>query len=699
MTIEEWEKGPRVVLNNTWNTKKDNVKDTIKGILSLDDLKNRVIFELERSDFPNLEFLLSEEVLDEAKNILEDLLEEAKKEFNELLNTSNEDITFEAFSKKSKLSYFRKLLQYLNLVNSNKKIRSVINSFWSKITDFHNEKKYSKRYFDILKYLIEKGGLNEEQEKILNDAIRDFKIRWIELSKEKQEELKIINKRLSKLWTKFSNNVMDSKKEFEYFLETDEFLKELPETDLENARIRAEKKWKKWYLFDASMSSYISIIDYCSDSGIRKYFMDTFNSFASSWKLDNRKIVLEIINLKNKKAKILGYNNYAELSLEHKMADSPEQILDLIIQISEKARAKALDETNEIKDFFNLDKLELWDIFYYSRILREKKYNYDDKKLKEYFEFNNTKQAIFDTVEKLYWLKMVAIDVDGKHDENVEIYEVYKDGKLISYFLWDYFYNENKRSWAWASELRKKHNGKIPIVSNTMNFMRSESSDTLLTLWEVITMAHEFGHAIHSMLSKSEYSELTGFWVEWDFIELPSQLLEKWVSERDTIVNIGKHYKTWERIPEDLLENMEKLKHFGKWLQIINQCVYGIVDMMFFSGEYFESVEDLEKFFLENVNKFSIFQRDNNYKMYTSFSHIFSWPYSAGYYWYMWANIIVDEIWVKFKEKWIYDKEFAAEFLDKILWAGSIRSASEMFYDLMWRGVESKAFLKEKWLI
>ena len=662
------------------------------------NIKNKIIIELEKNEIPNLEFLFSEEVLEIAEEVLLDFLEEEKIEFEEKLKLNNSEITFDLFEEESRLNYFWSLLNHLNSVKSNDKIRNIIENIEPKLTEFGNEVAYNKRFFEMFKYCLANCKLDEEQKKIIEDTIKHFKIRWINLDKNKQEELKKISSQLSELTTKFSNNVLDSEKEFEYFLETDEFLKEFPESDLENAKNLAEKKWKKWYAFDSSSSSYISILKYCSNSEVRKYFADAHSSFASNWKYDNRENVLEIINLKDKKAKLLGYKNFAELSLEFKMAESPEQVIELLSDLSQKAKPKAEKEIEEIKNYFELKELNSWDMAYYSRILKEKKYNLDDKKLKQYFEFENTKKELFNTVKKLYWIEMKKIDFEWKYDDNIEFYEVYKDWKFISYFIWDYFFNPNKRSWAWADELRNKFWNKKNIIANVMSFVKSKSWPTLLTLWEVTTLFHEFWHALHWMMSRSKYSDLSWFWVEWDFVELPSQIMEKWASDDLTIKNVAKHYKTWESLSDDLFDALKRLNKFWTGNFVLWQNIYSVTDMMFYSWEKFENIEDLDKKYLEKVNKLSIFEKSENYKMYCSFGHIFSGWYSAGYYSYMWADILVDEIWAEFKKNWVFDKETARKFEEKILCAWSMKKAKTMFEEFMWRWVSIEAFLEEKGL-
>ena len=663
------------------------------------ELKQKVIFELERSDFPNLWFLYSEEVLDNAERMLLSFLTDIKKEFEEDLKIEDKDIDFNIFVKKNVLYKFWSLLSHLSWVNDSDKIREIKDNVLPKLIDFGNDVSYSKRYFDMLEICLNKCDLDLEQTKIISDQIKDFKIRWINLNSEKQEELKNINSELSELTKNFSQNILDSEKEFEYFLETDEFLKEFPKSNLQDAKDRAKQEWKEWYLFDSSSWSYNSIMSYCSNSDIRKYFSDAKWAFASKWKFDNRSNALNIIKLENKKVDILWYKNQAEFSLVTKMAESPEQVVKLLELISKKAKLKAINEIDELKEYFDLTELNSWDTSYYFRLLKKHKYNLDSREMKKYFEYENTKNGLFETVKKLYNIDMIPLKVEWKYNKDLEIYEVFKDGNLISYFIWDYFNNKNKKSWAWADDIRKKWDWNMPVVVNVMSIDKAKKWNTLMTLDDTTTMFHEMGHAIHLMLSKSKYSELSWFWIEWDAVELPSQILEKWVTDSESIVNIAKHNETWKSLPDEMIKSYKKLNDFWKWNHTLWQIIYWIIDLNFYSWKQFNSVEELDKTFLDKVNELSIFKKSDNYKMYANFSHIFWGGYWAWYYSYMWADLLVDDIWAKFKEKGIYNKEFALEFEEKILGAWSIKKASEMFKDLMWRDVEIDAFLKEKGLV
>ncbi len=386
---------------------------------------------------------------------------------------------------------------------------------------------------------------------------------------------------------------------------------------------------------------------YCSDADIRKYFYEARIQFASSGKYDNREIILKILKLREEKAHILGYKNYAELSLVFKMAETPEQVKTLFGEISQKARPKAEAELQEIKSYFQLKNLDAWDSSFYSRKLREEKYALDEKELKKYFVFENVRDALFETVKRLYNLELKKIEVP-LYTTEVELYEVYKDGNFVSYFYTDYFYTPLKRQGAWADIQREVFENRRKIVVNVCNFQKNTDGYTLLTLDEVETMYHEFGHAIHEMLSFSPYSELSGFHVEWDFVELPSQLLENWCRHPEGMKLFARHCETDEMIPDEMLLKLQKLDTFGNGNMVLKQNEFAMLDMRLHSEEVPQSLEQLQKISDEIYRENSLFPLSHLYKHYASFSHIFDGGYAAGYYSYMWAEIIEKEVWRAF---------------------------------------------------
>ncbi len=654
-------------------------------------IKNKIRSELHATDLPDLEFLFSQEVLEVAEEFLWELLEEEKIHFEKKLWISDDKISFELFEEESILDYFWGYLHHLKWVYSTNKIREVIENFEPKLVEYWNFVAYNKRYFEMLVLCQKNCWLDSEQNKIISDTIKAYKVRWIALNIEKQEELKNISQKLSKLTTDFSNNVLDSENEFSYTIRDFEIIKDVPKEILE--RVKKEDE----YIFSANPSDYINIMKYCNDSQVRKDFWQARVSFASQWKYDNRQNVLNILQSKNQKAQILWYKNYAELSLEFKMADSPKQILDLLKKVSSRARKKAEEERVYLEQYFNLEKLEEWDVAYYYRKLKEEKYKLDDKELKKYFEFETVLEWLHTIVQRLFWLELKELSRQNIFWKNIDIriYEVYRDWKKIAYYMLDAFYGEEKRSGAWADNLRPKFGEKLPFIINVCNFTK-EKGASLLSLGEVQTLFHEFGHATHEMLGKSKYSDLTGFWVEWDFVEVPSQFLEHWADESESLVTFAKHYKTGEIISGDYLEKLEALDKIWNGNGVLKQNEYAFLDMILYSEKISQNVEDLDNMVIKWAQKNSIFPKWEDYKPYASFSHIFAWWYSAGYYSYMWAEILELDILREFKKKWMFNKGLAKKYTQKVLEQGSIKKASEIFYDFMEREVDTKGFFEKK---
>jgi len=661
-------------------------------------LKERILEELRNKNFPDLKFLYSEEVLDVSLELLKELLEKEKQEFDKLLKIDNKDLTFESFEDETPLDYFWSLLNHLENVDSSDKLRNIIESFRPELQDFSNEVAYSKDLFEKYLYVSENLELDNEQRRIIDLRIKAFKDRWIDLNSDKQNRIKEINKKLWELSDKFTNNIVDEEKEFEYLITDFEIIKDLPVEILEIAKDAWKDKW--WYLFDADPTSNQALMKYCHDTNVRKDISKASYTTASKWKYDNRENILEILRLKDEKAKILWYKNYAELSLNSKMAESPEQIFELVEGISKKAREKANKDISELKIYFDLDNIEAHDLAYYSRILKEEKYSLDEKEIKKYFEFENVLNYLFSFVEKFYSIEIKELQKES-YNENIRIYEIYKWGELISYYFLDAFYRKGKRPWAWADNMRSKEyfpETIVPVILNVCNFQKSSSWKTTLYMRDVETLFHEFWHALHELLSQSKYSELSWFWVEWDFVELPSQLMENWVSDKDSLKKLAKHVETWENISDELISKLENLKYFMSWVFVARQNEFSLLDMSLYSSDIPTNIEELDKKTLEIVNKYSIFERWDDYKMYCSFNHIFWWGYSAWYYSYMWAEMLEADVFERIKELWMFSPNTWEKLLTTIIWQWTRKKAWELFYDFMWRDLDNKAFMQRYWI-
>lgn len=662
-----------------------------------ENLKQKVLQELEKDSYPDLAFLYSPESLALFPEFLKELLEERKAIFQEFITKPKEEVTFADFEDFSKLSYLWSLLHHLDGVNKSDLSEKIIEDFEPIYMDFSNQVTFSLAYYERVCYVLEHEKLDSEQKRILELSKKDFELSGINLPNETQEEIKKINLELSKLSTTFQNNIVASKKKFSYHIKTIDAIKELPEATLENARKMASEKWLEWYLFDADPTAFWDIMEYCSDENVRKDFSVARNQFATEAKNDNRPIVLEILKLKDKKAKLMGYKNFAEVSLAKKMAKSPEIVFELLEWITSKARQKAWEEIETLQSYFKLENIHPWDSAYYARKYKEEQYGLDEKELKKYFEYENVKTYLFDFVSQFYGMELKQVATQMYHKDAL-LYEVYRNGKLISYYLLDPFYRSEKRPGAWADNPRERFWEKVPFIVNVCNFQKQEKN-TLLTMRDVETLFHEFGHALHEILSESKYSDLSWFNVEWDFVELPSQLHENWVISRESLEKLAYHFETGETIPKSILDTLDTLKTFMSWMFTLRQNEFALLDMKLYSESTPETVDELDKKALEIANNIWIFQRDENYKMYASFGHIFGWWYAAWYYSYMRAEILEADVFERIKEMWMFDRNTWEKFISTILWQWTRKEAWELFKDFMWRDLNNEAFMKRKWLI
>lgn len=660
-------------------------------------LKQKILLELQKKTFPDLTLLYSPESLALFPELLLELLEERKAIFQELITKPKQEVKFQDFEDFSRLWYLWWLLHHLDGVNKSELSEKIIEDFEPFYTEFSNEVTFSLAYYQRVCFVLEHETLDSEQKRILELEKKSFELAGINLPSNIQEEIKKINLELSKLSTTFQNNIVASKKKFSYHIKTIEAIKELPESTLENAKKMATEKWFEWYLFDADPTASWDIMEYCSDENIRKDFSIARNQFATEDENDNRPVVLEILKLKDKKAKLMGYKNFAEVSLAQKMAKDPKVVFELLEWITSKAKQKALGEIEELKQHFSLSDLNPWDSAYYARKLKEEKYGLDEKELKKYFEYENVKKYLFDFVKNFYWLELKKIETKTYHEDAV-LYEVFKNWNLISYYLLDPFYRSEKRPGAWADNPRGRFWEKVPFIVNVCNFQKQEKN-TLLTMRDVETLFHEFWHALHEILSESKYSDLSGFNVEWDFVELPSQIHENWVNNRESLEKLARHFETGETIPKSMLDTLDILKTFMSGIFTLRQNEFAILDMKLYSEAVPETVEGLDKKALDIANEMWIFQRDENYKMYASFGHIFGWGYSAWYFSYMWAEILEADVFERIKEMWMFKKATGEKFLATILGQWTRKPAWELFKDFMGRDLSNEAFMKRKGLV
>lgn len=666
-------------------------------------MKNLILWELSQSGIPNFELFLKPEARKAISELLFELLEAEKENFHlllgklkdekarsELLNLPNNKLfeILELNENENQLSTLWNLVNHLHQVGLGEGFREIIEKFQEPYLAFADEIAYSEGYYLINRDVSQKKGRTSEEIRIFDLRLEDFEHRGINQSETVQTQLKTINQELAKPSDQIQNNVVDDQKAFSYESENREAFANLPASTL--AKLKKNGKDGKLIL-DADPNVLIEILKYCDDRKIREEIYHIREQWASKAPFENKGLILKLLQLKEEKAHLLGYQSFADYQLKMRMAKNPENAKKMIETIFAKAKIKAQAEIELLKEHFKIAELQPWDLAYYSRKYKEEVFNIQEEKLKEYFEFEEVLSWLHGFVEKFFGVEIKKI----WEDRDNLTFEVKKDGNLISYFFLDAFYRNGKRPGAWADLLRSKSKSQLPIVLNVCNFQKDESWPTLLKLSDVETLFHEFGHALHAMLAESKYAELNWFNVEWDFVELPSQLLERWASEPEALKKLSKHYQSWEALSDEILEKLKKLSTFmmGNWA--IRQNELAMLDLRLYGEKAADTIADLDHKVNEILNQYSLFHKDEKCQMYCSFLHIFGGGYAAGYYSYMRAEALEADIFKKIKENGLFNPEIGHLYRDRILAQGTRQSAQALFEDFMGRGLDEQALIEK----
>ena len=476
-------------------------------------------------------------------------------------------------------------------------------------------------------------------------------------------------------------HVLAETNKYELVLDNESDLAGLPDFAKEAAAETAKQKGHegKW-IITLDYPSYVPFMTYASNRALRKELSVAFGSKAFKGdEMDNQEIVKNIVRLRNERAQLLGYNTHADFVLEERMAESADKVMNFLSEIEQYGRPGAEKDVAEVAAYAQkldgLDSLKRWDFGYYSEKLKKEKYAVDDELLKPYFQLENVIDGVFQTANKLFGLSFIENKEIEVYHEEVTAYEVKdEEGKHVAIFYADFFPRAGKRAGAWmtsyAGQFKDGDKDHRPLVSIVCNFTKpSSSTPSLLTFNEVTTLFHEFGHALHGMLANGTYESLTGTSVYWDFVELPSQVLENWCYEKECLDLFAKHYETGEPIPEEYIEKIKASSNFMEGYQTLRQLSFGMLDMAWHGTNHsgIESISDFESDIMSKTNVLPAIPGTN---MSCSFSHIFQGGYSSGYYSYKWAEVLDADAFAYFKEHGIFNREIADAFRENILSAG-----------------------------
>lgn len=600
----------------------------------------------------------------------------------------------------------------LNSAETNDTIQKIAQEVSPLLSEFSNDITLNEALFKRVKSVFEiKDTLNltAEQETLLDKKYKSFSRNGANLPNEKKEKLREIDKELSKLKLKFGENVLAETNKFEMLITKESELSGLPEGTIEAAKQLAETKEKEGWLFTLDYPSYIPFVTYSNNRELRKKLALAAGSKGfHNDALDNQKIVLQLAKLRFERANLLGYKTHAHFVLEERMAKTPEKVLEFSNELLEKAKPAAVKEFKNLQNFAkeldNINQLEKWDGSYYSEKLKQKLFNLDDEQLKPYFKLENVINGAFLVANKLFDLNFEEIKDIDKYHEDVLTYKVTDNkGDLVSVFYADFFPRAGKRNGAWMTSFKSQSikNGANdrPHISIVCNFTKpTKSKPSLLTFNEVTTLFHEFGHALHGMLANTNYPSISGTSVFWDFVELPSQILENWCYEKDALELFAKHYQTGEVIPMDLVEKIKDSATFHQGMQTLRQISFGLLDMSW-HGQDPSKINNVK---LHEVNAFkntALYPEVAENCMSTSFSHIFQGGYSSGYYSYKWAEVLDADAFEYFKETGIFNKDVADKFKNNVLSQGGTEDPMVLYKRFRGQEPKPEALLKRAGLI
>ena len=580
------------------------------------------------------------------------------------------------------------------------------------LTAFSNDISLNENLFQRVKAIYDKKdtlNLTPEQATLLDKKYKSFARNGALLTEDKKSRLREIDTELAKLKLTFGENVLAETNNYQLHITNEADLKGLPEGAIEMARALAESKNVEGWIFTLDFPSYLPFVTYADNRELRKEITIAAGKKAfQNNEFDNQEITLQIAKLRYERANLLGYETHAHFVLEERMAQHPDQVKTFLNDLLAKAKPAAEKEFAQLtafaKELDGIDQLEKWDGPYYSEKLKQKLFNLDDELLKPYFKLENVLNGAFTIANKLFGLTFREIfDID-KYHADVQTFEVLDEkNELVALFYADFFPRKGKRNGAWMTSYKPQYiqNGvnERPHISNVCNFTPpTPTKPSLLTFNEVTTLFHEFGHGLHGMLANTTYPSLSGTSVYWDFVELPSQVMENWCYEPEALALFAEHYETGEIIPQEYVEKIKESASFLEGMATLRQLSFGLLDMAFHSNNPTE-ITDVKAFEKEAFDGTSLYPDVAENCMSVSFSHIFQGGYSSGYYSYKWAEVLDADAFAYFQEKGIFNKEVATKFKDNVLSKGGTEHPMTLYKRFRGQEPKPEALLKRAGLI
>ncbi|KMV28969.1 oligopeptidase A [Photobacterium swingsii] len=605
-------------------------------------------------------------------------------------------------------------VSHLNGVKNSAELREAYESCLPMLSDYGTWVGQHKGLYEAYKAIKASDAfatMNQAQQKSVTDALKEFELSGIGLPADEQHRYGEISKRLSELASTFSNNVLDATMGWSKQVTDEAELAGLPESAMQAAQAAAQAKELEGYLFTLEIPSYLPMMTYCENSALRQEMYEAFVTRASdrgpnagTW--DNSEIIAEKLKLSHELARLLGFSTYSEKSLATKMAESPEQVLGFLNDLATRAKPQGEREVAELrafaKDEFGADDLQPWDFAFYSEKLKQHRYSISDEQLRPYFPEKTAVSGLFEVLKRVFGMDVKQRDGVDVWDDTVTFYDIFDSkGELRGSFYLDLYAREHKRGGAWMDECmvrRTRLDGSLqtPVAYLTCNFNKPiGDKPALFTHDEVVTLFHETGHGIHHMLTQIDAPAVSGInGVPWDAVELPSQFLENWCWEEEALAFISGHFETGEALPKEMLDKMLAAKNFQSAMGILRQLEFGLFDFSLYTQYDPEIGAQVLETLFDIKSRVSVVQSPEWGRFPHSFSHIFAGGYSAGYYSYLWAELLSADAFSRFEEEGIFNPQTGADFLDCILERGGSEEPMALFKRFRGREPQLDAMLR-----
>ena len=598
-------------------------------------------------------------------------------------------------------------VSHLNGVLNSDPLREAYNACLPLLSSYQTELGQHQGLYQSCRTIAEQS-LSDEQRKVIEDILRDFTLSGIALPAEQQQRYGEIKQRLSELTTKFAENVLDATQGWSKQIEDAEQLSGMPEMSLAAAKQAAEARQMQGYLLTLEFPSYLPVMTYCDNRELREEVYTAFSTRASEMgphagQWDNSPVMSEILSLRKELAQLLGFDSYAHYSLATKMAETPEQVLGFLEQLASHALPAAKREFAELSEFaaeLGHSDLQAWDVTYFAEKLKQQRYQISQEELRPYFPMPKVLEGMFAIAGKLFDIQISEVETPEVWHPDARLFEIHRSEQLIARFYLDPFARANKRGGAWMDTCRTRRrlddgSLQLPTAYLVCNFNGPVGSDpALLTHDEVTTLFHEFGHGLHHMLTRMEYSQISGInGVAWDAVELPSQFMENWCWQPEALAQISGHYQSGEALPQQMLDKLLAAKNFQSAMMMVRQLEFSLFDFSLHL-QYQPGETDIQQLLNGVREQVAVVTPPAFNRFQHGFSHIFAGGYAAGYYSYKWAEVLSADAFSRFEEQGIFNQQAGADFRQHILEMGGSREPMALFVAFRGREPSTDALLR-----